>query len=266
MNVSARHRRARGVPAAASSLNIARNPTARVGRMRSENLVSGRDRSWTFDALFPRPSWGYHQVVVNGRRLVAALAIVAGALLVVAAAKPFRHAVRTPHVTTSPSPSPSEVVAPRRARPPESRGAAAPGQVIGTLTIPRLHETETFRQGVGASVLQYGPGHYPMTHLPGEAGTVAIAGHRTTHTHPFLHLNDLRANDRIFITAYGRRFVYRVYAMKIVRPTDVWVLMLRSHVPRLVLTACHPPHLATFRIVVFARQIGPVAGTPLGRR
>jgi sortase A len=163
------------------------------------------------------------------------------------------------------------VIGPRRARPPVTRAPvvrvhhAAIGHVIGTLTIPRLHESETFRQGVAADVLQFGPGHYPETHLPGEAGTVAIAGHRTTHTHPFLHLNDLRANDRIIIAAYGRRFVYRVYAMKIVRPTDVWVLMLRSHVPRLVLTACHPPHSAAFRIVVFARQVGSLQGSPLAR-
>ena len=51
--------------------------------------------------------------------------------------------------------------------------------------------------------------------------------------------------------------------MKIVRPTAVWVLMLRSRVPRLVLTACHPPHSAAFRLVVFARQLGPLRGTPV---
>jgi LPXTG-site transpeptidase (sortase) family protein len=192
--------------------------------------------------------------------------IVAGALLAAAAVRPSHHAVRAPTPRPKPAPSSSEVVAPRHAVAVPTGRHVAVGAAIGTLTIPRLHESETFRQGVDASVLQYGPGHYPMTHLPGQAGTVAIAGHRTTHTHPFLHLNALRGNDRIFITAFGRRFTYRVYAMKIVRPTEVWVLMLRSHVPRLVLTACHPPHLATFRLVVFARQIGPLAGTPVARR
>jgi sortase A len=137
------------------------------------------------------------------------------------------------------------------------------GAPIGTLQIPRLHETVTFRQGVGADVLQYGPGHYPMTKLPGQLGTVAIAGHRTTHTHPFLHLNALRRNDAVVVAVNKRRFTYRVYAMRIVRPTDVWVLMLRSRAARLVLTACHPPHRANYRIVVFARLAGPALGTPV---
>lgn len=153
------------------------------------------------------------------------------------------------------------------ARPPKPQPLrlhpVAVGAPIGTLRIPRLHESVTFRQGVGADVLQYGPGHYPMTKLPGQLGTVAIAGHRTTHTHPFLHLNALRRNDTIVVTADKRRFSYRVYAMQIVRPTAVWVLMLRSQTPRLVLTACHPPHSADFRIVVFARLAGPLDGTPV---
>jgi len=162
----------------------------------------------------------------------------------------------------------TDVVAPARKPPPPSpqplRMHAVPiGATIGTLRIPRLHESVTFRQGIGANVLQYGPGHYPMTDLPGQLGTVAIAGHRTTHTHPFLHLNDLRRNDDIVLTARSRTFTYRVYAMRIVRPTAVWVLMMRSQAPRLVLTACHPPHSAAFRIVVFARLAGPLDGTPL---
>lgn len=230
------------------------------------------DFAWTFGVLCVLSSGDLH-LVRYGRRTTAAVAVVAATLAAVAAATPRHHS--RPDSRPAPQPAraadPSAVVAPRRARPPEARAPTVPirhvglGHVIGTLRIPRLHETETFRQGVAADVLQFGPGHYPETHLPGEAGTIAIAGHRTTHTHPFLHLNDLRANDRIFITAHGRRFVYRVYAMKIVRPTDVWVLMLRSRVPRLVLTACHPPHSAAFRIVVFARQIGPSNGALVAR-
>lgn len=164
-----------------------------------------------------------------------------------------------------PAPAPKPRPGPARPKPPQPlRVRPVPiGAPIGTLRIPRLHESVTFRQGVGADVLQYGPGHYPMTKLPGQLGTVAIAGHRTTHTHPFLHLNDLRRNDDIAVTTDRRTFTYRVYAMRIVRPTSVWVLMLRSRTPRLVLTACHPPHSASFRLVVFARLTGPLDGTPV---
>lgn len=181
-------------------------------------------------------------------------------------------AVGAPQIQGSTAPPPrqagtDEAALAPKPRPPSPRPlrvhAVPIGAPIGTLRIPRLHESVTFRQGVGAGVLQYGPGHYPTTDLPGQLGTVAIAGHRTTHTHPFLHLNDLRRNDDIVLTANSRTFTYRVYAMRIVRPTAVWVLMMRSQAPRLVLTACHPPHSAEFRIVVFAHLAGPLDGTPV---
>lgn len=134
-------------------------------------------------------------------------------------------------------------------------GARIPiGRPIGRIVIPRLGESLVFRQGVVDTVLQYGPGHYPQTSLPGEPGTVAIAGHRVTHTRPFLHLNLLRRGDLITLVVHGRRFHYRVYAMHIVTPASLWVLMRRSRVQRLVLTTCHPPRRATFRLVAFARR------------
>jgi sortase (surface protein transpeptidase) len=74
--------------------------------------------------------------------------------------------------------------------------------------------------------------------------TVAIAGHRTTHTRPFLYLAQLRRGDTIFLGA--RKYVVRSAA--IVRPWQVWVLRYRG----LVLSACHPAGSSTYRYVVFA--------------
>jgi sortase A len=142
-----------------------------------------------------------------------------------------------------------------RGQSPRARARVPIGHPIGRLVIPRLGESLVFRQGVADAVLQYGPGHYPQTSLPGEPGTVGIAGHRVTHTRPFLQLNRLRRGDVVTLVVHRRRFRYRVYAMRIVDPTSLWVLMLRSRVQRLVLTTCHPPRRATFRLVVFARRI-----------
>ena len=77
-----------------------------------------------------------------------------------------------------------------------------------------------------------------------DSDTVAIAGHRTTHTHPFLHLPRLRRGDRIRVA--GRTYVVR--RTVVVRPTEVWVLRYAG----LVLSACHPAGSAAFRFVVFA--------------
>jgi len=128
------------------------------------------------------------------------------------------------------------------------------GVPVATLSIPRLHFDETVHQGVAASVLALGPGHYPSTALPGQAGTTAFAGHRVTHTHPFLNINLLRRGDVITVNTRWGRFRYKVYRERIVSPTDVGILNNVGYQQRL-LTACHPPHTALKRYVVFARRI-----------
>ena len=107
-------------------------------------------------------------------------------------------------------------------------------------------------EGVDPASLRKGPGHYPDTAMPGERGTVAVAGHRTTYLAPFRHIDELDRGDRVVISMPYGRFVYRVERTRIVDPTALWVLR-RVGYDRLVLTACHPLYSAARRIVVFAR-------------
>ena len=114
--------------------------------------------------------------------------------------------------------------------------AAAAGQQT-MLVIPRLGLDLPVRAS-----LAEGPQIYYR-----DADTIAIAGHRTTHTHPFLRLDELRRGDTIRL---GRnRYVVRRHA--VVRPTALWVLRYSG----LVLTACHPPGSAAYRYVVFAAPL-----------
>jgi sortase A len=110
-----------------------------------------------------------------------------------------------------------------------------------------------FVEGAGAASLRRGPGHYPGTSLPGEAGTTAIAGHRTTYLAPFRHLDDLRRGDRIAIRMPYGRFTYRVERTRIVRPDQTEVLRDVRGAQRLVLTSCNPIYSDAQRLVVFAR-------------
>jgi len=136
--------------------------------------------------------------------------------------------------------------------------AAAPaaGAPFATIAIPAIGLHALVREGVSQEVLDEGPGHYPGTGRPGRGRTVAIAGHRVTHTRPFLRINELERGQRIVLTRQSRRFVYRVSAMRIVDATDVWPLRMHPTVERLVLTACHPPRTARHRLVVFAKLVG----------
>jgi sortase A len=65
------------------------------------------------------------------------------------------------------------------------------GDPIGVMRIPRLGAEFTVVEGVDLGNLARGPGHFPSTPLPGQAGNSAIAGHRVTHSAPFNRIDEL---------------------------------------------------------------------------
>jgi sortase A len=127
-----------------------------------------------------------------------------------------------------------------------------PGDAMGRIRIPDIGVSEVVVHGTGTGDLRKGPGHYPDTPLPGERGTVAVAGHRTTYGAPFRRLDQLDPGERIEMQMPYGRFTYRVERTRIVPPTALWVTD-RVRFDRLVLSACHPLYSASERIVVFAR-------------
>jgi sortase A len=131
----------------------------------------------------------------------------------------------------------------------------AAGAPFATISIPAIGLHALVREGVSQRVLDLGPGHYPGSGVPGRRRAVAIAGHRVTHTRPFLRIHELKKGQRIVLTRRSERFVYRISAMRVVEPTDVWPIRMRPTVQRLVLTACHPPHSDRYRLVVFAKLV-----------
>lgn len=126
------------------------------------------------------------------------------------------------------------------------------GDALGKLLIPSIGVSEYVVEGTDADNLRKGPGHYPDTPLPGQHGTSAIAGHRTTYGAPFRKLDKLKRNDRIVVELPYGTFVYRVDRTQIVDDSALWVTRKVGH-DQLVLTACHPLYSAAQRIVAFAR-------------
>ena len=144
------------------------------------------------------------------------------------------------------------------------RRRTSPGDPIGRIRMPSIGVSEVVVEGTGTSDLRKGPGHYPATPLPGQRGTVGIAGHRTTYGAPFHDIDDLRKGDRIELAMPYGRFTYRVERTRIVPPTATEVTDPVGY-DRLILSACHPLYSAAKRIVVFARleraeARGPAAG------
>ncbi len=141
------------------------------------------------------------------------------------------------------------------------RLAAAHGRAVGRLVIPKADIDVVVVAGDDPPDLRRGPGTYDGSPFPGEHGTVAIAGHRTTYGAPFRHIDRLRAGDRITVEMPYGRFTYRVDRHRIVSPSEVSVTNAVGH-DQLILTACHPVYSAAQRYVVYASYVGPVAAVP----
>jgi sortase A len=129
-----------------------------------------------------------------------------------------------------------------------------PGDAIGRIEIPAIGREDFVVEGTDTANLRKGPAHYPETPLPGERGTAAIAGHRTTYGAPFRDIDDLRHGNVIRLDMPYGRYVYRVERIKIVDDSDFSVLR-KVRYDRLVLSACHPLYSAAQRVVAFARVV-----------
>lgn len=132
------------------------------------------------------------------------------------------------------------------------RSRTRPGDPIGRIDLPTLHRSYVMVEGTDTPTLRKGPGHYPYTPWPGQPGTMAIAGHRTTYLAPFRTIDKLRAGQPVILRMPYGRFTYRVQYTRIVKPTALWVTNSVGY-DRLILSACHPLYSAARRIIVFAR-------------
>jgi len=128
------------------------------------------------------------------------------------------------------------------------------GDPVGRLKMPSIGRSYVVVEGTNLGDLRKGPGHYPRTPLPGEGGTVGVAGHRTTYGAPFRTVNKLKKGDQLEMDMPYGRFFYRVDRLQIVKPNALWVTNKRKR-ETLVLSACHPLYSAARRIIVFSTLV-----------
>lgn len=126
----------------------------------------------------------------------------------------------------------------------------ADGSALARLEIPAIGADQYVVEGTTEDDLSKGPGHYVGTALPGQAGNVAIAGHRTTHGAPFNGLGHLVKGDKIVLTtSWGERLTYVVSGTpQAVSPGDVGVLNYFGD-NRITLTTCNPEYSSSQRLV-----------------
>ncbi|MDQ3784742.1 MAG: class E sortase [Actinomycetota bacterium] len=131
---------------------------------------------------------------------------------------------------------------------------------IGRLRIPDMNLDVAFRDGVHDDILTEGPGHWPGTPLPGEAGNAVLSGHRTTYTHPFGGLDLLEPGDTVKTKLKGERMVrFEVTRNTVVPEAGYADFVLKQpkkpKVRSITMFACHPKGYRTHRIVVQAKAV-----------
>jgi sortase A len=135
------------------------------------------------------------------------------------------------------------------------------GSVVAEIQIPAIGVDQYVVEGTTESDLSKGPGHYTGTAMPGQAGNIAIAGHRTTHGAPFNGLGRVVPGERIVLTTTsGQNLTYVVSRTpQVVSPGDVEVLNYFGD-NRITLTTCNPEFSASQRLVVVGMLKQPFAG------
>ncbi len=178
---------------------------------------------------------------------------------------PIRTAAAAPTTTTTPTtipPPPTTVAppAPRQAKPVSNPGSYAPEPIveIGTIEIPKIGLNHRIMEGITLRNIDFGPSHWPGTAFPGENGNAVFAGHRVTHTHPFLRINELEPGDIVIFHINGQKSTYSMTSSQIVFPNQLEIVN-QTETPTATLFACHPPHSAKQRYVVHLALVDTVA-------
>ncbi len=136
------------------------------------------------------------------------------------------------------------------------------GDGLTLLRIPRLDVKVLVVQGTTPAALRAGAGHYLNTPLPGEAGNVGIAGHRTTFGRPFNRLDEMRPGDVVTLETPFAIYTYKAVAPFaghanpfVVSPKDFSVVSQGTgHL--LTLTTCNPKGSARQRLILRLSLVG----------
>jgi sortase A len=117
-------------------------------------------------------------------------------------------------------------------------GVIKPGAPVALLSIPAVHlRNVVVVEGTNSAELEAGPGHFPATPLPGQAGDSLLLGRRSTFGGPFGSLSKLSPGSLIHVATGQGSFTYTVTDLRI--PGDPLPSVLAADQSRLTLLTSH---------------------------
>ncbi|HEV8625506.1 MAG TPA: class E sortase [Acidimicrobiia bacterium] len=164
--------------------------------------------------------------------------------------------------TTAPVPIVYDPIAPGRQNLGGDKHPMVSHTAFGMIVIPKINLVHPIFEGIEESAIHWGPGHWPGSAIPGMNGNAVFAGHRVTHTRPFLDIDLLAPGDQIIFHLATATYVYEVTEHVIVGPNDTWITN-PTPTPTVTIFACHPKHTAKQRYVVRGKLISAGPYSPV---
>ncbi len=125
------------------------------------------------------------------------------------------------------------------------------------LQIPKLSLDERIYEGRSINLISKGGTWLrPSTANPSESGNSVIVGHRFNYNRPatFYNLDKLVFKDKIAVFWEKKRYIYEVYEVLTVSPSDVSI-EASTDKPGLTLYTCTPLWTARQRLVIKTRLV-----------
>jgi sortase A len=113
-------------------------------------------------------------------------------------------------------------------------------------------------QGDDQETLKKGVGQHIGTAGPGQIGNMFLSAHNDIYGELFRHLDKLKPGDEFVVSTERQSYTYVVREIKVVEPTDVWIMAPTAHASATLLS-CYPYRVNTKRIAVFA-DLADVSG------
>ena len=117
------------------------------------------------------------------------------------------------------------------------------GEPLAVIRVPELAVAAPIYSDANVEALEAGAAWVTLTAAPGEAGNIAVAGHRDSFFRP---LEDIPIGTHISLTTADQEQLFAVTSIEIVDPLDTSPLA-PTETTTLTLITCHP-----FRYVGFA--------------
>ncbi|OGL36688.1 hypothetical protein A3A68_00375 [Candidatus Saccharibacteria bacterium RIFCSPLOWO2_01_FULL_48_13] len=130
--------------------------------------------------------------------------------------------------------------------------------------IPVVYGVKSVAENDVNKALEEGVVHYANTATPGQNGNMVIVGHSSNnifnkgrYKFAFALLGRMDNGDTFYLDKDGKRYTYKVYEKKIVKPSDTSVLAAKEKAATVTLITCDPPGTTINRLVVVAEQVSP---------